>query len=229
MPPSSLLTSVPVSFGAFTYDNTKANSSLIPNSYASLTDPQFKGKLILTYPNDDDAVAYLFSLIVGRYGFQWLYDLAQNDVKWVRGTGTPANQLADLHNTTSQRSITFTSYSRGQSFFSTKAPVAPEQYMSWAQTGGIIAGTPMPESSKLFISWLTGRERQSASSGGGLSVLNSVNEANGVSPYGNNATQITRFRLFEQDRANVEWWKNLFEEVLGTPQGKGPLEVYPNP
>ncbi|CZT17319.1 related to ABC-type Fe3+ transport system, periplasmic component [Ramularia collo-cygni] len=216
------------SFGTFVYDSTKINASSVPRSYASLTDPMFKGKLIVTYPNDDDAVAYLFSLIVDRYGYQWLYDLAQNDVQWVRGTGSPMLLLNALHNSTSSRALSFTSYSNGQEWVGTKVPEAPEQYMSWAQTGAIIEGTPRPETSKLFISWLTSFQRQNSSHASGNTILKSLNTLHGADPFGNNATQISGFRRFEQDRAGVEWWKNLYEEVLGTPQGLGPLEVYPN-
>ncbi|KAK4505000.1 hypothetical protein PRZ48_002963 [Zasmidium cellare] len=67
-------------FGQMVYDSSKINASEVPTDYASITDPKFKGKLILTYPNDDDAIAYLFSLIIGRYGYDWLYALAKNDV-----------------------------------------------------------------------------------------------------------------------------------------------------
>ena len=101
--------------------------------------------------------------------------------------------------------------------------------MSWAQTGAILKGTTRPESAKLFISWLVSEEWQEPRSASGYTTLRSLNEASGNDPYGSNATQISGFRVFEQDRAGVEWWKNLFEEVLGTAQGKGPLEMYPNP
>lgn len=215
-------------FGTFVFDTTKINASSVPTSYASLTDPMFKGKLILTYPNDDDAIAYLFSLIVSRYGYQWLYDLAQNDVQWVRGTGSPILRLTALHNSTSSRALSFTTYSNGQDWVGQKKPEAPEQYMSWAQTGAIIAGTPRLESSKLFLNWLVSFNQQNASHTSGATVLKSLNTIRGVDPLASNATQYSGFRTFEQDRAGVEWWKNLFEEVLGTPQGLGPLEVYPN-
>ena len=216
-------------FGTFVFDTSKINASDVPTSFASIPEKKFKSKLILTYPNDDDAIAYLFSLIVSRYGFQWLYDLAENDVEWVRGTGSPGLRLGAYHNdTSSTRALSFTTYNPGYTFLSTKKPEAPEQYMSWAQTGAIIAGTPMPESSKLFMSYLTGFERQNATAAaGGASVLTSLNAKYGVSTE-SNATQVAGFRVFEQDRNTVEWWKNLFEEVLGTAQGKGPLEVYPN-
>lgn len=100
--------------------------------------------------------------------------------------------------------------------------------MSWAQTGAIIAGTPRLESSKLFLSWLVDYNRQSTTNPTGATILKTLNTERGVNPFASNATQYSGFRTFEQDREGVEWWKNLFEEVLGTPQGPGPLKVYPN-
>ena len=63
----------------------------------------------------------------------------------------------------------------------------------------------------------------------GATVLESLNRARGVDLYGSNITQTQGFRVFEQDRATVERWKNVFEDVLGTPQGPPPLQIYPNP
>ena len=99
--------------------------------------------------------------------------------------------------------------------------------MSWSQTGAIIASTPRLESARLFLAWLTSPEVQGESKG--ATVLESLNRARGVDLYGSNITQTQGFRNFEQDRALVERWKNLFEDVLGTPQGLAPIEVYPNP
>lgn len=218
------------SFGTISYDSSKIDAAKVPTSFADFAKPQWKSKLILTYPNDDDAICYLFSMIVGRYGFQWLYDLAKNDVQWVRGTASPGILLADLHNKTSSRVLTFTSYPPSTDYFKSKKPQAPEQYMSWAQTAAIIKSTPRPESAKLYMNYLVGLQRQNGTAAGGSpSMLLSLNKQYGLDPYSSNATQISGFRVFEQDRNQVEWWKNLFEEVLGTAQGPGPLLLYPNP
>ena len=102
--------------------------------------------------------------------------------------------------------------------------------MSWAQTGAIVAGTPRVESARLFLAWLTSAEVQGGGNvKGGATVLESLNKARGVDLYGSNITQTQGFRVFEQDRAGVERWKNLFEDLLGTPQGVSPVQVYPNP
>ena len=99
--------------------------------------------------------------------------------------------------------------------------------MSWPQTGAIVAGTPRVESARLFLAWLTSVEVQDGAKG--ATVLESLNRARGVELYASNITQTQGFRLFEQDRASVERWKNFFEDALGTPQGLPPIQVYPNP
>jgi ABC-type Fe3+ transport system substrate-binding protein len=50
-----------------------------------LLDPKFKDKIILTYPNDDDAVLYGFKLMVEKYGWDWLAGIAAQNPTLVRG------------------------------------------------------------------------------------------------------------------------------------------------
>jgi ABC-type Fe3+ transport system substrate-binding protein len=38
-------------------------TSTMPTSYEDFTKPEFKDKIVLTYPNDDDAVLYQFDLM----------------------------------------------------------------------------------------------------------------------------------------------------------------------
>ena len=41
-------------------------TSAVPTSYKDFIKPEFKDKLVLTYPNDDDAVLYQFEIMYGR-------------------------------------------------------------------------------------------------------------------------------------------------------------------
>ena len=38
-------------------------TSTMPTSYQDFTKPEYKDKIVLTYPNDDDAVLYQFELM----------------------------------------------------------------------------------------------------------------------------------------------------------------------
>ncbi|KAF2029091.1 hypothetical protein EK21DRAFT_90146 [Setomelanomma holmii] len=88
----------------------------------------------LVYPNDDDGVLHLFSLIVSKYGFQWLERLQTQDVQWVRGANAAATAVVDgIKHGNSSRVLTFTapSFSPEAPTFVTRQPEAPEQFVSW--------------------------------------------------------------------------------------------------
>jgi hypothetical protein len=74
------------------------------------------------------------------------------------------------------------------------------------------------------MSWIASDEFQAKQSSTQYAL-----QSDETSPLLSNRTQLSGFRLFEQDRATVEWWKNLSEDAIGTPQGPSPLAVYPNP
>ena len=195
-----------VGFGQFFYDSNKINESEVPDNYLDLLDPKWKGKLILTYPNDDDAIAYLFSLQVTKYGFDWFERLAQQDVQFVRGSATPFILLSQgAGNTSSQRVLTFsTTHLDGFSpAVKSKIPTQ-EEYLSWFQTMAIFRSTKCPEASKLFVSWIFSDEWQEPLSKTTITSLNHLNTLSGNEIYTNNNTQTQGFRYFENDRTVVE-------------------------
>ncbi|CAD6444776.1 c1fef3eb-e1b6-4183-ae95-45c47b09c6f1 [Sclerotinia trifoliorum] len=221
------------SFGTFVYDSTYVPDSEAPTSYADLLDPKWKGKIVATYPNDDDAIGFLFSIIIEKYGFEWLEGMANQDVQWVRGTGTPGFVIRDNHNGVNAsasgsspkgRVLTFTSYPPANATTVHSAvPVAPEQHMSWSQTIAAFASSKRPQTAKLFLAWITSDEYQKNSTTG--SVRKSLDIGGNL--YESNTTQTIQFRQFMQDRKRVEWWKLQYETTLGTAQGVGPMILYP--
>lgn len=201
----------------------------IPDSYESLIDSKWKGRLILTYPNDDDAVGYLFTVIVSRYGVSWLHALAANDVKWVRGAQAPYFELKALHNTTSKRAVNLSAVGPAE-WLGKKEVKAPEQRITVAPNMAIMASTPRPEAAKLFVSLITSKEYLMNTTDSTTPTPSySLNKERGLDAYQNNITQLSNFRLYEWNRASVEWWRNLYEDILGTPQGANPMVMYPNP
>lgn len=243
---SRILNTQAVSFGTLYY-NSKTLKLPLPASFEELADPKWAGQLILTQPNDDDAVGYLFSLIVSRYGFEWFEKFAKNDIQWDRGTST---SIYEWINNSTDRSLTFTSLGKSAnslqvydcssliltgtgdplpSYIKTASVEYPEQIMSWAQRSAILSSTLRPESSKLMQAFLASEDWQKTSSGAGPSVLMSLNEKKGVTPYTSNITQIAGYREWSNDRALVEWWRFYYEEILGYPPGPDPVARYPNP
>ena len=234
------------SFGKFLYDNARLSASELPKSYADLLDPKWKSKLVLTLPNDDDAVNYLFSIIVGRYGWEWLEALNKQDVQWVRGTATPGYIIVEGNDQTkaqgkfrpeeykannASRVLSFTTagYPMEDETLSWGNPGPPEQYMAWTQTAAIFKSTPRPETAKLFMAFITSEEFQNAMSGGGTkpTLDMKIDRSNGVHPIDeSDNTQANGYALFTNNRTLVDWYKMQYETTLGTPQGVSPLDVY---
>ena len=201
------------------YDSTKLKPEDEPRNFGELLDPKWKGKLVLTIPNDDDAIGYLFSLIVKRYGWSWLERLAkEQDVQWVRGTATPAyiiaeqvdsskaggkSRPAEFVSNNGQRVLSFITagYPMQSDALAWSDPDPPEQYMSWTQTLCIMKSTPRPETCKLFMAWITSVEFQTMLSQGGSAptILKSVNKKNGVSSLDDSqTTQLNGFRVYDR-------------------------------
>lgn len=214
-------------FGRVFFDGTKVSAGEIPNSFADFADPKWAGKMILTYPNDDDAVLYLFSTLVSKYGWGYLDQLSANNVTWVRGTVTPSLELQRRHNDTSDGvAVTFTigSASGAGSWLQVKEMPAPDQYMIWSFVGGIFANTIRPNMAKLFVSWMLDPAHVNGTAAtGGRVVLESLDQGRLTSA---NNTQYGGFRKFMLDRQNTEWWRFQFETSLGTAQGPSSLKLY---
>src|SRR6267378_1602800 len=66
--------------------NTQAIAGIdVPGSAQDFLKPEFKGKVITCYPNDDDVTLYLFYTIVQKYGWKFMDKYMPNNPQWVRG------------------------------------------------------------------------------------------------------------------------------------------------
>ena len=222
LPPQLLTSSSAASFGTFYYNSTQLPPSKLPSTYADLLDPRWKSKLVLAYPNDDDAVAYLFSLIILKYGFSWFQTLVHDqDVLWIRSTAKSALALTSgSPYSVPGRLLTFTT---GEASTLQKAIPHNDQTVSWWQRAAIMRSTKCPESARLFISFLMSETWQGPLSRAGAGVpLNSLNAVSGIDIFTSNNTQTQGFRDFMMDRALAERWRFQFEDLLGPPKGPDP-------
>ncbi|KAI3326058.1 ABC transporter [Xylariaceae sp. AK1471] len=204
---------------SFVWNKNKISEG--PKEFEDFLKPEFKDKLVLTYPNDDDAVLYAFDLIMQQYGYGWFEALLAQNPRWVRGTGTPVTLLSQAN---SKSSVTFTA-SAGLAppeplgvAFPTKG-----QYVTWAQRAAILKDAPHPEGAKLLHNFLLSEEYQKAY--GSWSVRKDIPAPAGYDELMDiRSTNPTGFHGFMANRARVERIRLFFEDKLGTPQGLSPLK-----
>ncbi|KAK3387766.1 ABC transporter [Podospora didyma] len=203
---------------SFVWNMDKINVSLA--EFADVLRPELKNKLVLTYPNDDDAVLYAFDLILGQYGNGWLDALLAQNPRWVRGTATPASILSQENTIWA---ATFTSITGLSPPHPLKATYPTGPFVTWPQTAAIPKDAPHPEGAKLLHNWILSEEFQGPR---GWSVRQDVPDPEGfplpslMKMPGTNPTDFARWMA---DRAKVDRLRLWFESKLGTAQGSSPL------
>ncbi|KAH6887694.1 hypothetical protein B0T10DRAFT_74361 [Thelonectria olida] len=182
--------------------------------------PEFKNKLVLTYPNDDDAVLWAFYLIMQQYGVEWFDKLVALKPRWVRGTQTPSTLIS------SKNSTLAASFAASGGFGSSdpiKFSVPTKgKYVSWPQTAAILKDAPHPEGAKLLHNFLLSEDFQKST--GLWSTRRDIPTPEGYPSLWNaTATNPAEFARFMADRVLVERLRFWFEARLGPAVGLDPI------
>ncbi|KAI9980138.1 hypothetical protein PInf_026805 [Phytophthora infestans] len=112
----------------YIFNSTAINGVAPPATPADLTSPQWAGKIASSYPHDDDAVLFLYTRYVEKYGWDWLWEKLIGvgtggggaPIEFVGGNGT--------------------------------------DYLSWGQRVGILSKAKHPAAAKLFMNWAISQE-----------------------------------------------------------------------
>ncbi len=209
-----------VFYGAFSYIvNTKQLPTTASDFKATdLLKPAFKNKLILTYPNDDDAVLFGYRQIVDKYGWNYLAQLVEQNPKLIRGVPGSA---AGVGSGDYLASIAVGGDARpnGTQVFSNS-----ERFNSWAQRGAIFKRAPHKAGAKLFLSWLDSQAVQkNAIATWTWSVRKDVappTDLKALASYKN--TDPDAFAKFMSDRSAVERFRSQVELYFGQVKGTDP-------
>ncbi|KAI0866778.1 ABC transporter [Xylaria cubensis] len=210
-----------VSVFAWSFLWNKNKVSQGPQEFEDFLKPEYKDKLVLTYPNDDDAVLYAFDLILQQFGYEWFEKLLAQNPRWVRGTGTPVTLLSQDNSTSA---VTFTA-TAGLHPADPIGVTFPSKglFVSWAQRAAILKDAPHPEGAKLLHNYMLSEEYQS-------SIIDTWSVRQDIqAPAGyQNLTDIQStnpdgFDGFMADRERAERLRLFFEDKLGTAQGLSPL------
>jgi len=206
--------------------STNVNTQLLPNSANwpveanDYLKPEFKNKLVVTYPNDDDAVLFWFYQVVQKYGMQYLDKFKAQNPTFVRGTATAIAMVGD----SSKGFVATMSADGGLGATNEPRFVLPKKdpFVVWAQTGAIFKKAKHPETAKLYMSWLVDKKKQETD--WSFSVRDDVPPP---APYKNvwsYSSQSTHQALldFMSDRVKVEEFKTQITLIFGDVQGPNP-------
>lgn len=194
-----------------------AVGSAPPRTPLDLVDPKWKGKIASSFPHDDDAVLYLYSLYAQTYGWDWVAKLAAQDVRFARGSNTPGEAVM-----AGEKAIGIGG--AGSLTAPASAPVRfvaadGHPFMAWGQRAAILKQAKNPAAAKLYLNWQLSLTQQQASFNG-WSVRTDVTPPAGLKPiwkYPN--AHLDGFPRFMADRAEVERWKQTFALYFGEVKG----------
>ena len=179
--------------------------------------PELKGKIVSTYPNDDDAVLFWYKQTIDRHGWEWMQGLMKQQPHFVRGTQAPADEVA-----ADKYAVTFTS--DGSLRPNEKSPVrfalpSNDGFVAWAQRAAIVKGARHLETARLYLNWLLDKDTQQ-NVWTMWSVRTDVQPPAGYKPvweYSN--ANLSAFERFMADRDGVERFRSRIQLYVGDVQG----------
>ena len=187
-----------------------------PKNPKDLASIDWKGKIASSYPHDDDAVLFLYKRYVETYGWDWLAEMAKQNIQFARGTHSPELALSQ-----GEKLIGIGAAGSLTSNGPIQWTVGDDYpFLGWAQRGAILKGAKNISAAKLYISWLVSTAVQKAS-WNGWSVRRDVRPEGNLRPIWDYPTaNIVEFVAFMHNRAEVEHWKQTFALYFGEVQGR---------
>lgn len=191
--------------------------SALPADYGDFLKPEFKNRLVLTPPHDDDAVLFVYDHILQNHGERFLADLAAQNPSFVRGTAAPAI-LAGRNGYLGN----ITGYPTMPEQPSTHFIPKSDFFVSWPQRAAMFRLTRHKAAARLWLAYLTSYEHQAAR--GSWSVRDDVPPPPGMEPieaYSN--TSPLQFISWMRDRPRINKLRAQMEDIFGPVRGESPL------
>ncbi|MFA6058397.1 MAG: ABC transporter substrate-binding protein [Taibaiella sp.] len=210
----------PLFMGTFSIVASRINVNPLPTSYLDLLKPQFKNKMMLTYPHDDDAVLFLYKKVVDKYGWAFVDSLIAQNPEWIRGTAAPRAQIQKGNKlVTMGVSAAFEKERDGGS------PIvlpAEDPFLTWPQTAAIFKNAKHKAAAKLYIAWILSKKMQNVWTQWSVRKdMPTKGDYKNYREYPN--TSPVEFINFMLDRNGVEQFKNQMKTKIGPVQGSSPL------
>ena len=192
-----------------------------PRDALDYLDPALKGKVILTYPHDDDAVLYQFWNLKEAYGWNYLEKLVATEPTWVRGTAWPFVAINK-----GWYAASFTTFWAFEPFPNANTKfMFPEKdyFLTWYQTAGIPTQAKNKAAAKLYLNWMLSEEFQ----GKWLQfpVRMDIEAPGGTKSVLNHNTSPGDFHRWMLKRNLVERFRMQMIQLIGPVTGPTPVEI----
>jgi ABC-type Fe3+ transport system substrate-binding protein len=155
---------VSVNLIQYAYNTQLVPAAEVPRSALDFLKPRFAGQAITTDPSEDDAALMVFSMIVEKYGWEWLDKYLAQKPAFVT-TGHAAVSIAIA---AGEKLVTFDSTSTTPRLKRDGKPIEPafsaaDSTPVFLVGGGIFKDAPHPNAAKLYLTWYLARGQQSRS------------------------------------------------------------------
>lgn len=145
----------------YAYNSQKVAAKDVPKSALDFLKPQFRGKLVSCYPQDDDATLYTFYSLVQKYGWKYFDRYMANEPNFIQGHLGVARSISAGDNFVTLDTIANISLSEkalGKPHAIAFSRIDPLPI--WPLTAGILKDAPHPNAAKLFLTWYLGKDQQ---------------------------------------------------------------------
>ena len=201
---------MPIFYG---YNTERVQHNEVPQLALDFLQPRFKGKLITTYPADDDAGLFAFATIIQKYGWGYMTQYMKQQPKFVQGHLGVARSLASGESTASFDSTASSTLevNRGGGKVALAGPRDDYLPVSFAAEA-IFKDAPHPNAAKLFVTWYLSKDWQSRT--GVYSPRSDVPAPAGLPPLSNYRLE-ERYADFVSNQAQVADLGTRLERYTG--------------
>ncbi len=201
---------------AFLPQYSKEGLTSIPKNLTDMLSMEYKNKLVLTYPHDDDAVLYVYDEMIKAKGEEFIAELAKLNPFFIRGTAGPPLLVGHQDFLGTLTGYETTDEQPSKSFIPEK-----DFFISWAQRAAMFKLTKHKAAARLFLAFIQSMEYQELL--GNYTVRKDIDlkSTPWIGSYSN--TNPLGFYAFMRDRKHIGELRKMMVSYFGSVQGESPV------
>jgi ABC-type Fe3+ transport system substrate-binding protein len=199
----------------YAYNSQLVKPEDVPKSARDFLKPEFMGKVVSAYPQDDDATLYDFNSITKKYGWGYWTKYMANKPVFIQGhlgvaRSISAGDTLVTLDTIASISVAEKEAGKPQEIAFSKVDPVP----IWAVTSAVFRGAPHPNAAKLFISWYLSKDFQSKLTAGNWPVRSDATPPDGQKPILSYKV-VNDYRAFLTDDKQLVALRARFAKLVG--------------